>query len=113
MRGGLFVEDFIDHLDFEKMVARAERAALVAAALQGTLADGIGLGAFDAAAGLGVFEVAGRGPAARGQIARPFGQQAAKFLAAEQVWPAGAHAGGNAAKQGLHQRRTAAARPRA
>ena len=33
--GGRFVEDFVDHLDFEKMVARAERAALVAAAFQG------------------------------------------------------------------------------
>ena len=32
--GGRLVEDFVDHLHFEKMVARAERAALVAAARQ-------------------------------------------------------------------------------
>ena len=34
-RGGLVVEDLVDHLDFEEVVARAERAALVARRARG------------------------------------------------------------------------------
>ena len=101
--GGRLVDHLVDDLHFQKMVARAERAALVAAAFEGPLADEIGLGVGQAAAGLGVFDVAGRGPAARDQIRRPFGQQTAQLLAAEQVRPARAHAGRNAAEEGVHQ----------
>ena len=102
--GGRLVDNLVDDLHFQKMVARAERAALIAAALEGPVAHVIGLGVGQAAAGLGVLEVAGRGPAAGGQVRRPFGQQTAQFLAAEQVRPARAHAGGNAAEEGVHQR---------
>ena len=47
------------------MVARAERAALVAAALQRPVADAVGIGPAEAAAGLGVLDVAVGGQAAR------------------------------------------------
>ena len=57
-RGGLGVEDLVDHLDLKKVVARAERAALVGAPGECPLADGVGIGPVEAAAGLGVLQVA-------------------------------------------------------
>ena len=77
------------------MVARAERAALVAAAFHRPMADVVGLGAVEAAAGLGVFDVAGGRQPRVARVPGPFGQQPPQFLAAEQVRPAAAHAGGN------------------
>ena len=102
--GGGRVANLVDDLHFEEVVAGAEGAALVAAALHGPVAHVIRLGAAQAAAGLGVFEVAWGGPAAGGQVGHALGQQAAEFLAAEQIRPAGAHAGRDAAEQGVHQR---------
>ena len=45
----------------------------------------------------------GGGPAALGQVGRAFGQQAAEFLAVEQIRAARAHAGRNAAEERVHQ----------
>ena len=59
----VLVEDAVDDLHFEEVVARAERAALVGAALDGAVADAVGVGAVEPAAGLGVLEVALRSPA--------------------------------------------------
>ena len=42
--GRFFVEHLIDNLHLQKMIARAERATLAAATLQGSLADIVGLG---------------------------------------------------------------------
>ena len=69
-RGGLVVEDGIDDLHFEKMIARAERAALIGAAHDGAIADRVRLGAVEAAVGLGVFDVALDRQIAVEQIAR-------------------------------------------
>ena len=43
--GGVLVEDAIDDLDFEEVVARAERAALVVPAGDRPVADPVGIGA--------------------------------------------------------------------
>ena len=100
---GRVVVQFVDHLHFEKVVAGAERPALVAAASEGPLAHIVGLSPGQAAAGLGVLDVASGGPTAAGQVGRALGHQAAKFFGAKQVGPAFAHAGGNAAEERLHQ----------
>ena len=47
--GRLLVEDVIDDLHFEEVVAGAERAALLRAALHGVVADRVGLGAVEPA----------------------------------------------------------------
>ena len=61
-RGGVLVEDVIDDLHFEEVVARAERAALLRAALDGVVADRVRVGAVEAAVGLGVVDVARASP---------------------------------------------------
>ena len=63
-RGRLLVEDVIDDLHLEEVVAGAQRAALVRAALEGAVADGIRVGAVEPALGLGVLDVARGGQAA-------------------------------------------------
>ena len=47
------IEHAVDDLDFEEVVARAERAALVVTAGDRAIADAAGIGAFQAAARLG------------------------------------------------------------
>ena len=58
-RGRLLVEDVIDDLHFEEVVAGAERAALLRAAVEGVVADHVRVGAVEPALGLGVVDVAG------------------------------------------------------
>ena len=73
--GRFLVEDVIDDLHFQEVVAGAERAALLGAAVQGVIADRVGIGAVEPAVGLGVVDVARRRQAAAEQVARPFAQQ--------------------------------------
>ena len=57
-RGGFRVEDLIDDLDFEEVVARAERAALIGAARERPLADRGRVRPVEPAVGLGAFLIA-------------------------------------------------------
>ena len=74
-RGRFLVEDVIDDLHFQEVVARAERAALLRAAVDGVIADQVGIGPVEPAMRLGVVDVALRRQAAAQQIARPLGQE--------------------------------------
>ncbi len=55
--GSFRVIDFVHHLDFEEVVAAAERAELVFAALDGFLGNHIGVRHIEPACGFGVGEV--------------------------------------------------------
>ena len=69
------VEHAVDDLDFEKVVAGAERAALVETAGDRAIADPARVGAFQAAAGLGDEQVM-VGPIAQvDDVGRPFRHQ--------------------------------------
>src|SRR5262249_33713219 len=83
--GGGFIEDVVDDLHFEEVVARAERAALLGAAGQGAVADAVGLGAVEPAAGLGVLGVARRAQAAAQDVADALGHQLLQLLVVEVV----------------------------
>src|SRR5204863_3934881 len=84
-RGRLLgVDDAIDDLHLEEVVARADRAALVAAALDRALAQVVGLRLVDAAAGLGAIDVLRRREAARFEGSRAVAEQARELRGAER-----------------------------
>ena len=101
---GFLVEDVIDDLHFQEVVAGAERAALLRPAVEGVVGHAIGVGAVEAALGLGVVEVAARRQAAAEQVARPLAQQMRQLLVVELVAPGAADAGRHVAEQRLDQR---------
>src|SRR5262249_11372019 len=103
-RRGFLVEDLIDDLHFEEVVARAERAALLGAAGQGEVADVVGHGTVEAALGLGVLDIAARRQAAADQVARALGHELPQLLLVELVAARAAGAGGDVAEEIIYQR---------
>src|SRR5439155_11892897 len=92
-----------DDLDFHEVVARAERAALLGAALLGVVGDRVGVGAVEVAAGLGVVHVARFAQVALDDVARAFREQALEVLAAEGVLAGAPRPGRDVAEQGLDE----------
>ena len=85
-RRGLLVEDVIDDLHFEEVVARAERAALLARrASRARSLTCVGLGAVEPAAGLGVLDVARVARPRPMQVADALAHQLAQLLGVEAV----------------------------
>ncbi len=98
-RRGRLVEDLIDDIDFDEVVARAQRAQLVARPLIGPGADLVRVGAVDAAVLLGALQVHLRGVAALQRPARPLAHHLVHLLAAQLELAAAADAVGAVALQ--------------
>ena len=98
------VEHPVDDLDFEEMVARAERAALVETARDRAIADPPRIGALEAAARLGDQQVVLGSVAQVDDVGRPFRHQPGQLRLVELIASALADAGGNVAKELIHQR---------
>ena len=94
----------VDDLDFEKVVARAERTALVVTAGDRAIADSPRVSAFQAAACLGDEQVVVGTVAQVDDVRRPFRHEPRQLALVELVLPALADAGGNVAKELLDQR---------
>ncbi len=111
-RGRLAVEDLVDHLDLEEMVAGAQAADLRQAALQGLLADRVGVGARHRAALLGVGEILLGGQAALGEERHAALDQPAQLAGREPQRAARPGPLGHAAHQLVQQLLEARARRR-
>ena len=85
--GNLRVGDAIDDLHFEEVVARAEGAALLAAALDGVRGDFVRVGPVDTAVGLGVIQVLQLTEVAVDHEARPLAEDALGLGNVELVLP--------------------------
>src|SRR4051812_21724731 len=92
---GLLVDDRLDHLNLEKMVARPECAALVVAPFQGAWAYQVRLSIIKPSASFGMFEVALDRRSAPQQIPGAFAHRAAQLFRAEAILAAAPRAGGN------------------
>src|SRR5262249_42277445 len=102
--GCLLVEDVIDDLDLEEVVARAEGTALLGAACLGMIADGGWLRPVEPPARLGEVNIALHAKAAAQQIARSFAEEVLEFLLVELVASRAADSGRHVAEQLLDQR---------
>ena len=98
------VEHAVDDLDFEEVVARAERAALVEAASDCPIADAARVSAIQAAAGLGDEQVMVGTKSQVDDVRRPFGHETGELGLVELILPALTDAGGNVTKELLDQR---------
>ena len=94
----------VDDLDFQKVIAGAERATLVVAAGDRPVADPAGVGSLEAAAGLRDEEIALRPIPQVDDVRRALGHQPGELGLIELVAPALADAGGNVAEKLFHQR---------
>ena len=95
---GVGVVDLVHHLHFDEVVSGAERADLAAAAFVRARADGVRVGALDAAAALGVLEVLGPAEALAHDPGAALGDDAALLGVGEPDRAGGADAGGNVAE---------------
>jgi hypothetical protein len=98
------VEDAVDALELDEVVARAGRAQLTSAALMRALGDRLGLGAGQAAARLGPLEVVRAGEAATDERTRAGTQHVIQLLRGEQDRAMPARAGRNRARELVHER---------
>ena len=95
----VLVEDPVDDLDLEEVVARAERAALVVAPGDGLVTDPVGVGAVEPAVRLGEPQVALRPPALLDDVGRALLHQPLQLRLVEQVLAALADAGWDVAEE--------------
>ena len=103
-RRRVLVEDPVDDLDLEEVVARAERTALVVTAGDRAVADPVGVGAVEPAAGLGELEVARRPPALLDDVGRSLLHQLLQLGLVEQVAAGLADAGRDVAEELVDER---------
>ena len=101
--GGFFVDDGFDHLDFQKVISRAQRSALAAASFDRAIADVVGFRSGQAAASFGELNIfVGRQPSTF-QEGDTFAHQLPKFGFGESVLAFSARACGNVLKQAVDQ----------
>ncbi len=105
---GAGVVDLVHHLHFDEVVPGAERADLAAAALVGARADGVRVGALDAAAALGALQVLGPAEAPAHDPGAALGDDAALLGVGEPDRAGGADAGGDIAEHRADERLHAA-----
>ena len=105
---GFGVVDLVHHLHFDEMIPGAERADLAAAALVRARADGVRIGALDAAAALGVLQVLGPAEAPAHDPGAALGDDVALLGIGEPDRAGGADAGGDIAEHRADERLHAA-----
>ena len=101
--GDFRVDDGIDDLHFHEVIAAAQRAALLAAALDGVRRHVVRHRVLNAAVGLRVGQVPRDAQAAADHVAGPLFQQRAHFFVVEGVCPGAAHTGRDGVEQGGDQ----------
>jgi hypothetical protein len=104
--GGLRVEDPLNHLHLDEVVAGSHRPELALPARAGALRDRTRVRTRQAAAGLGALEVIGRpDPVPFDEGSCPLPQHPVELRAAHLESPVPTHPGGNRARDLVHQRR--------
>src|SRR5262249_25271625 len=101
--GDVRVEHVVEDLDLHEMVAAAERATLLAAALDGVVGDVVGFGPVDAAVGFHVGQVGRDAEAPADDITRPFSQERLHLLVGELVSASAPDPGRDCVEQGADQ----------
>ena len=101
------VEAVLEHtlhdVDLDEVIARAEGAQLVAAALLRVVRDGGGIRFVEASAGLDGAQVRFLAVADLHGARRAAGEHAVEVVTAQREWPAAPDAGGNLARQRVRQ----------
>jgi len=97
--GGLGVEDFLDGLDFDEVISRSERSALIAPAAVGDRRDGVRVRPRQCPAGFSGGKVVLVGKINLSQVFRPAQTYFPQFLIGEFEFPTDADAARDVAEQ--------------